>query len=229
MENQATQKTYTGLKGEWLFWIIMLLPFLYIPFIWDKLPESIPTHWDFQGEINGYSSKTSGTLFLPLLNICMYFLLLLIPKIDPRKKNYQYFGHTYRNIRLLLVVFMTTMFFVVMQIAIGAMAMDSNAVLILIFGVIAVFGNFMRTIRSNFFIGIRTPWTLDNPEVWRKTHEMGGKLWFYTSLIGIVFLLFIGKKYISWFAVSYLCVIVIYPVLYSYLLFRKLNATKTGE
>jgi uncharacterized membrane protein len=176
-----------------------------------------------RGEIDDYSSKTSGTLFLPLLNIGMYLLLLLLPKIDPRKKNYQYFGNTYRNIRLLLALFMTVMFFVVMQIALGAMAMDSKAVLILIFGLIAVFGNFMRTIRSNFFIGIRTPWTLDNPEVWRKTHEVGGKLWFYASLAGIVILLVTGKEHIVWFVVPYLCAIVLYPILYSYLQFRKLK------
>jgi uncharacterized membrane protein len=229
MENQAVQTTPSGAKGEWLFWLIMLLPFLYLPFIWDKLPDSIPTHWNFRGEVNHYSSKTYGTLFLPLLNIGMYLLLLALPKIDPRKKNYQYFGNTYRNIRILLVLFMTTMFFVTMQMALGAMAMNSKAIFILIFGLMAALGNFMRTIRSNFFVGIRTPWTLDNPEVWRKTHEMGGKLWFYASLAGIVGLLFIGKEHISWFVIPYFSAIVIYPVLYSYLLFRKINSAKTGE
>jgi uncharacterized membrane protein len=180
------------------------------------------------GKVNSYSSKISGTLFLPLFNIGMYVLLVLLPKIDPRKKNYQYFGNTYRNIRLLLALFMTTMFFVVMQIALGAMAMDSKAILILIFGLIAAFGNFMRTIRSNFFVGIRTPWTLDNPEVWRKTHEVGGKLWFYASLLGIVILLFIGKEDTTWFVIPYLCAIVLYPILYSYFIFRKINKTKTA-
>lgn len=228
MENQIMQQTPAGAKSEWLLWIMILLPFLYIPFIWDKLPDSIPTHWNIRGEIDGYSSKTAGTLFLPLLNIALYLLLLMLPKIDPRRKNYQYFGNTYRNIRLLLALFMTVMFFVVMQIAQGAMSMDSKAVSILIFGLIAVFGNFMRTIRSNFFVGIRTPWTLDNPEVWRKTHEVGGKLWFYASLMAIVCLLFIRKEHTLWIAIPYLFVIVIYPVLYSYLLFRKINRAQTG-
>src|SRR5689334_2616279 len=98
MENQEVQKM--PMKREWLLWIILLLPFLYIPFIWDKLPNSIPTHWNFQGEPDKYSSKTSATLFLPLLNIGLYLLLLVLPKIDPRKKNYNYFGNTYRNIRM---------------------------------------------------------------------------------------------------------------------------------
>ena len=227
MENQIEQKI-AG-RGEWLFWLIMVLPFLYIPFIWSKLPESIPTHWNMQGEPDNYSSKTYGTLFLPVLNVAMYLLLLVLPKIDPRKKNYHYFGNTYRNIRLLLVLFMTVMFFIVMQMAMGTMAMDSKMVVILIFGLIAALGNFMRTIRSNFFVGIRTPWTIDNPEVWRRTHEAGGKLWFYASLIGIVVLLFIGKEYIPWLVIPYLCAIVIYPIVYSYLLFRKISSTKTEE
>jgi uncharacterized membrane protein len=228
MENQVVQKTPAGAKGEWLFWIILLLPFLYIPFIWDKLPDSIPTHWNFKGEIDNYSSRTAGTLFLPLLNIGLYVLLLLLPKIDPRRKNYQYFGNTYRNIRLLLVLFMTIMFFVVMQVALGAVSMDSKVILILVFALIAVLGNFMRTIRSNFFVGIRTPCTLDNPDVWRKTHQAAGKLWFYGSLIGIICLLFIDKERLLWMLIPYLCAIVIYPVLYSYLLFRKINQAKTA-
>jgi uncharacterized membrane protein len=227
MENQVEQKIST--RGEWLFWIILLLPFLYIPFIWDKLPDSIPTHWNIHGEVNHYSSKTWGTLFLPLLNIGMYLLLFVLPKIDPRKKNYQYFGNTYRSIRMLLVIFMTALFFVTMQIALGAMAMNSKAMFILIFGLMAVLGNFMRTIRSNFFVGIRTPWTLDNPEVWRRTHEAGGKLWFYASLIGMVCLLFIRKEDILWLTIPYLAAIIVYPVLYSYLLFKKINSTQAEE
>jgi uncharacterized membrane protein len=207
----------------------MLLPFLYIPFIWNRLPDSIPIHCNIKGEVNDYSSKAFGTLFLPLVNVDLYLLLLVLPKIDPRKKNYNYFGNTYRNIRLLLVFFMTVMFFITMQMALGAMKADSKIVMILVFGLIAIFGNFMRTIRSNFFIGIRTPWTIDNPEVWRRTHEAAGKLWFYASLVGIVCLLFIGKEYISWLVIPYLCAIVIYPILYSYLLFRKMEHTKTGE
>lgn len=229
MENQTTQTTPTGAKSEWLFWLILLLPFFYIPFIWDKLPDSIPTHWNFKGEVDQYSSKTFGTLFLPFLSIGLYLLLLLLPKIDPRRKNYRYFGHTYRNIRLLLAVFMTVMFFITMQMALGSMNMNSKVIFILIFGLMAVLGNFMRTIRSNFFVGIRTPWTLDNPEVWRRTHEMGGKLWFYASLIGILCLLFISKEQMAWFVIPYLSAITLYPILYSYLLFRKINSTKTGE
>src|SRR3954470_16206116 len=117
MENQTTQTLTSRAKEEWIFWMILLLPFLYIPFIWDKLPASIPTHWNIQGEADKYSSKTPGTLFLPLLSIGMYVLLLILPKIDPRRKNYRYFGRTYRNIRLLLALFMTIMFFVTMQMA----------------------------------------------------------------------------------------------------------------
>src|SRR5678815_706041 len=136
METQTAQTEKNIFQREWLFWMILLLPFIYIIFIWNKLPDSIPTHWNIKGEVDHYSSRTAGTLFLPLLNIGLYLLLLLLPKIDPRKKNYQYFGNTYRNIRLLLTLFMTTMFFVVMQIALGTMAMDTKAVLILILGLI---------------------------------------------------------------------------------------------
>jgi uncharacterized membrane protein len=227
MENQTTQTATGSMKSEWFFWLILLLPFLYIPFIWGKLPESIPTHWNIHGEPDKFSSKEVGTLMLPLVNFGMYLLLLFLPKIDPRKRNYNYFGNAYRNIRLALALFMLTLFFITMQWSLGTMLIKSKTILILVFGLMAVLGNFLRTIRSNFFVGIRTPWTLDNAEVWKKTHEHAGKLWFYVSLAAMAILLFIREEYLLWIVIPSISVLAIYPVVYSYMLFRKIEDTKT--
>ncbi|MBK5284876.1 MAG: SdpI family protein [Bacteroidia bacterium] len=226
MENQTTQTANGSMKSEWFFWLILLLPFLYIPFIWDKLPESVPTHWNIHGEPDKFSSKEVGTFLLPLINIGMYLLLLILPKIDPRKRNYNYFGNAYRNIRLALALFMVIIFFIAMQWSIGSKMINAKLVFIVVFALLAVMGNFMRTIRSNFFIGIRTPWTLDNPEVWRRTHERSGKLWFYSSLAAILITFIISENYMTIFLIAYIAVTSIYPIIYSYLLFRKIRKAK---
>src|SRR6185369_13849110 len=98
MQNETTIPASGKRTHEWMFWIILMIPFLYIPLIWNKLPESIPTHWNFQGEPDHFSSKGYGTLFLPFLNIGLYFLMRWLPKLDPRKRNYTYFGNSYRSI-----------------------------------------------------------------------------------------------------------------------------------
>jgi len=101
-----------------------------------------------------------------------------------------------------------------------ALFISPKLILVMVCLLIAVFGNFMRTIRSNFFVGIRTPWTLDNPEVWRKTHEQSGKLWFYSSIACILVLIFIPDPYIQWLFIPYIILISVYPIVYSYMVFR---------
>ena len=229
MENQTTQTEASGIKNEWFFWLIMLLPFLYIPFVWDKLPDTVPIHWNINGEPNGYTSKAFGVLIFPMMNIGIYLLLIVLPKIDSRKRNYNYFGNAYRNIRLALTLFITIMFFISMQWSLGSKMINAKVIFILLFGLTAVFGNYMKTIRSNFFVGIRTPWTLDNPEVWRRTHERSGKLWFYSSLAAIAITFFISEHYMTVFLITYIIITTVYPILYSYLLFRKIGNTKAEE
>ena len=229
MENETTFPASGRKKNEWLFWLTLLLPFLYIPFIWNKLPESVPTHWNFHGDPDQYASKGFGTLLLPVLNVVIYILMLLFPKIDPRKNNYNYFGNSYRNIRLALTLFMTIFFFITMQWSLGNSSVNSKTIFIFMFCLFAVLGNFMRTIRSNFFIGIRTPWTLDNPEVWKKTHEQSGKLWFYTSLAAMVISFLLSKEFMIWLLIPYFCIIVIFPLIYSYVLFRKITNINSSK
>jgi uncharacterized membrane protein len=212
-----------GKKAEWIFWIILLLPFLYIPFIWDKLPESVPTHWNAKGEIDDYSSRLFGTFLVPVMNIALYFLFLVLPKIDPRKKNYPLFGNAYWYIRLTIASFMMVMFFITINTAMGYLVLNPKIIIMLVLLLLAVLGNFMRTIRSNFFVGIRTPWTLDNPEVWKKTHEHSGRIWFYASLACLLILIFIPEQYMMWVFIPFIILISVYPVVYSYLIFRKLN------
>jgi uncharacterized membrane protein len=210
------------IKKEWIFWVILLIPFIYLAFVWNALPERIPIHWNAKGEPNGYSSKLFGGLIMPFINIGIYLLLLLLPKIDPRKRNYESFASTFKHIRLGISLLFTVIYFFSIQSAFGTGLSDPKWILILILVFLAFLGNYMRTVRPNWFIGIRTPWTMESPEVWKRTHDIGGKLFFYSGIFGVVFILIAGSKYGM---VPFVLVMAsaLYSVIYSFVLFKKLE------
>ena len=143
------------------------------------------------------------------------------------KKNYEFFTGTYRAIRILIHTLLSVIYFIAIQSALNESDFSGKWVLILILLFLAFMGNYMKNIKSNFFIGIRTPWTLDNKEVWKKTHELAGKVWFYTGLIVAIVLLFLPEKLMIWITLPVFAIIVLIPVVYSYILFNKIQ--KSGQ
>lgn len=211
-----------NLKKEWVLWVILILPFVFLLFIWDRLPEQIATHWNSKGEADGYNSKKFGALFTPLLNVAIYILLLLIPRIDPRKKNYDLFQGPYFMIRLSLTIFLTTMHMITLYIALGHSLEISKIAPSAVFILLIIMGNYMGNIRSNYFVGIRTPWTLENEEVWKKTHQFAGKLWFILGIMGLAITI-IWNNYPEIILVTLIIIIVLSPIVYSYLLYKKIE------
>jgi len=212
-----------NMKKEALIWLILLLPFIYSFIVWSKLPDTVPTHFDAKGEPNDYSSKAFALLLLPAMNIIIYFILFFIPRIDPRKKNYAAFGSSYQNIRLLIHLFLAGMFVFVTQTTSDGQPLKLNAFLSAMLLFFALLGNYMRTVRSNFFVGIRTPWTLSNDEVWRKTHELGGKIWFYSGIVLAIIVFFLSQNAAAIVTFCGVFLMVMIPVIYSYLEYRKIN------
>lgn len=95
------------LKREISFWILLLSQFLFLFYFGDKIPAEFPTHWDFNGNPDSYSNKFT----FPILNTIIYFVLLLIPKIDPKKESYSLFSDSYLKIRFLLTFAFTLIFY----------------------------------------------------------------------------------------------------------------------
>ena len=155
---------------------VVLLPFLYLGYIWQELPNKVPVHWNAKGEIDRYGDKTELLLIPFLLPLLIYVIFLVIPYIDP-KKNIEKMGKKYDTIKFLLTVFMSVLATYILYSAKTASISSPNGVIILIGILFIILGNFFKTIKANYFIGIRTPWTLENEEVWKHTHRMAGKLW----------------------------------------------------
>ena len=207
-------------KKEIPFLAIALIPFVYLIYIWNRLPEKVPMHWNGAGEIDRYGDKKELVFMLFMLVGITYFVFLIIPYIDPKQK-LQNMGNKLNNLRLILALFMSAL---AIYILYSVQQKTSNPVLIfpLVGLLFAFLGNYFKTIKPNYFIGIRTPWTLENEEVWKKTHLMGGKLWFVGGLLmAMTFVLPNDVQFYTFMGIT--AVISIVPIVYSYLEFKKIK------
>ena len=212
------------LKADWLIWTIILAPYILVAWFWNSFPEMVPTHFGLDGNPYNYSSKVVGFIILPGTNIVMYFLFLFLPKIDPRRKNYELFPEKYRVIRLGIHSFLSYLLVVTIFYSLGYRFDISLMVLYGILILFLILGNVMGNIRNNFFVGIRTPWTLASEEVWTKTHRLSAKVWVVSSLITMVLIAILPHPEIV-FGI-YVGVILIIPIVYSFLVYKKLSLKK---
>jgi uncharacterized membrane protein len=207
-------------KKEIPFIAIALIPFAYLIYIWNRLPEKVPMHWNGAGEIDRYGDKTElvGVLFL-LVGI-NYFVFLIIPYVDPKKK-LQNMGNKLNIMRMILTLFMSALAIFILY-SIEQKSSNPGFVFVIIGLLFAFLGNYFKTIKPNYFIGIKTPWTLENEDVWKKTHELGGKLWFVGGLLmALTFVLPNNIQFYTFMGIT--AVITIIPILYSYRIFNKIK------
>ncbi|MGI6036603.1 MAG: SdpI family protein [Limnochordia bacterium] len=210
-------------KGDVLILLWILAMLVLGALLYPHLPEQVPSHWNIKGEVDGYSGPFWGAFGLPLLTLACYVGMALLPQIDPRRENYRRFAASYNLFRRGMVLFFSVMYGVTL---LAAFDYDVNVSLIIQISVALLFifiGNMMGRFKFNYFVGIRTPWTLADEEVWRRTHRVGGRLWVIAGFIGLIaallpppanFILLMGSIGLA----------SIGTIIYSYYVFRK----KTG-
>jgi uncharacterized membrane protein len=213
------------LGKELLLIVIALLPYVYLAMIWGQLPETVATHFNIEGKADGWSSKNT-LLYLPaILGLGIYFLMLVIPSIDPKKK-LQEMGDNFFNIRLLITSFISAITWVILNSSKEGGMEHSNLLLVIIGAMFAGLGNYLQTVRPNYFVGIRTPWTLESESVWKQTHRLASKVWMIGGIIIVLTSLFVYNNkivFIIFFII--ITILVIVPVVYSYLLLKKERAS----
>jgi len=208
-------------KKEALPIALIILAFIVGALLYPDLPERMPTHWNAQGEVDAWSGKNFAVFFLPSLILAIYSLITFIPLIDPLRRNYPKFALPYFWFRTVLVVFFVLLYFYTIWAALGT-KLNINFFIIPAFSVLfIVIGIFLPKVKKNYFVGIRTPWTIHSEEVWDKTHQFGGKFFIAGGIIALVSLLF-PKYYFPIFITAILLAAFI-PVIYSYFAFRKIE------
>lgn len=205
-------------------WLVMLVPAAYLAFTWNALPATIPMHYDLQGNVDRYGSKDEMIAMVAILtgiNLLVYLLLVNIHRIDPKKQAAENKSRLQR-IAFAVATFITGVLCVIIYSSQQGNIETSSRLIMSGVGLLfAVMGNYMYTIKPNYFAGFRLPWTLQDDENWRKTHLLGGKLFFVGGLlIALVclFTTFIVSMIILFATVTGIAVI---TCVYSYRLYKK--------
>lgn len=164
------------MRSRWFGFVIAALGAAVSIWAYPRLPETVVTHWNFRGVPDGYSSRFWAVLFGPALLVGMTLLFTVLPKLDPRRENYVKFLQSYWLLANAVIVFGLLAHVLIIANGLGY-SVQIDRLLPAGIGLLFVFlGNYLTRVEPNWFIGIRTPWTLSSDTVWRKTHRTGGWL-----------------------------------------------------
>ncbi|MCB9802728.1 SdpI family protein [Candidatus Nomurabacteria bacterium] len=199
--------------------ILVMVVIVLAIYFYPLLPAKVASHWNFAGEVDGWSSKNFQVIFLPLLTLAVYLLFQFLPRLDPKKMNYAQFGSAYKIMQFVFLLFFAILFVVTSLANLGWNLPIGTVVSSLIGVMFIIFGFLMPKFKSNWFIGIRTPWTLSSDSVWQKTHELA-KYMFIIAGAMFIFISYLPEGLMSP-AFVLLIVLLLIPVIYSYFLFKK--------
>ncbi|MBU3146280.1 SdpI family protein [Clostridium sp. CF012] len=217
------KKILNFIKKDWYIISIIALTFIVSLYFYPSLPNKIPSHWNFKGQIDGYSGRFFGAFGIPLINLASYFLFIFLPYLDPKQANYAKFPSAYKLIRCSFHLLFAGIQATVLLIAFGYHINVSMFVGLGTSLLFVVIGNVMGKFKHNYFVGIKTPWTLSNEEVWVKTHRMAAPLWVVGGIISAMFAIFGDATSSAIALIVIISVISIVPIIYSYVIFKKLK------
>jgi uncharacterized membrane protein len=189
--------------------------------LWNRLPDQMASHWNINDQIDGYMPKFWGVFLLPLITLGMLVLFLVIPAIDPLKANIAQFRSAFNLFIVLIVAFMVYLYGLTLTWSLGYTNFRMSGAMLPAIGLLFIFIGFMlRQAKRNFFIGIRTPWTLASDTVWDETHRVGAVLFIISGVVA-----FIGGFFGGFAALCFLLVptmgSTIFLLIYSYILYQR--------
>ncbi|MCK4520255.1 SdpI family protein [Candidatus Parcubacteria bacterium] len=198
---------------------IILISFLIGIYFYNRMPDMMASHWNARGEVNDYMSKFWALFLMPLMSLGLFLLFLVVPKIDPLKQNIEKFRKYFDTFIVLMLGFL---FYIYLLTIFWNLGIRFSMIQLMIPAMAALFyycGILVENAKRNWFIGIKTPWTLSNENVWNKTHKLGGKLF---KSAGIIILLgIVLESYAPYFVLVPILFVSIYLVVYSYLEYQK--------
>ena len=190
--------------------------------LYSRLPDQVPSHWNSAGQIDDYSSKGFTVLFFPAITLLIYLLMTFLPLIDPLRKNYQKFKTPYFFIRLVLIFFFALIYFYTLAAGMGYQSNITYFIIPAIALLFVVIGYALPKVKQNWFVGIRTPWTLQSDEVWQKTHQLAGKIFIAMGILSLLTILVASELAFKLFA-GMVITGSLFPIAYSYIIYRQLG------
>jgi len=207
-------------KLNWLEVILLVTPVPILVIFWNDLPARVPIHWNLHGKIDGWTSKPFGILFIPLMSVAIIALLHVLPRLDPKLRrsagNQGRMKTVLGILRLALAAFFVVLFGMQVEAALGHPVRAARIVPMATLFLLAIIGNYLSTLRPNYFFGIRTPWTLESPDTWRATHRLGGRLMFYGSVLLLLLQFFISESTVMILFITSVLLLVTWAFWYSW-------------
>jgi uncharacterized membrane protein len=189
------------------------------------LPDPMPSHWNAAGQIDGWMPKFWGVMLFPIIMAAIWLVFLVLPRISPRGFEMDPFTRAWGYLRVAILAYMLLIEALAVRAAQGDGQISVKALFAGLGVLFVLMGNFLGKVTRNFFVGIRTPWTLANEEVWHRTHRLGGKCFVVAGLVvvasavlGLDFRVMIGA----------ILVAALVPVAYSYVIYRKLDGASSA-
>lgn len=203
--------------------VLAVSPIAFLGIIWHQVPEIVPVHYDihFKPDKMGHKNVllfTNGSL--SLVSLIVYFLLLNLHRFDPKRKN-QESSLSFRRIAIAVVVFITILNFLILLSINNNIKLSPKLLLVLLGLLFAFIGNYMNSLKPNYFAGLRLPWTLSSDYNWKKTHQLAGKLWFWGGITSVLVAVIIPSAYSLIIFLVLIGIMIIIPIIYSYRLFKE--------
>jgi uncharacterized membrane protein len=201
--------------------VLIIISFALGIYFYPSLPEKMASHWGFSGQVDGYSSKNFGVFFLPGLLVFLLILFSVLPKTDPYKTNFSQFKKYFENFINIVFVFLIYLYSLTLVWNLGY---GFNLIQFITpgFGLIFYYaGVLMQNTKRNWFVGIRTPWTLSSEVVWEKTHKLGARLFKASGLISLLGIIL--PSFALLFILAPILLVTVFILAYSYFEYQKIN------
>ena len=195
--------------------------------LWNRFPEQMASHWDANDQVNGYMPRFWGVFLMPIVTLGMLGLFLIVPNIDPLKANIDQFRETFNLFIVFIVGFMLYVHVLTLLWNLGYTSLGIGQSMLPAMGLLFILiGSLLRKAKRNFFIGIRTPWTLSSDTVWDKTHQLGAVLFTASGVLAVIGGFF-GGMVAFWMLMISLMGSTFFLLVYSYILYQR--ETKAGS
>ena len=208
-------------KVDWLMIFFILAIFAVGIYMMPNTPDRVPTHWNIRGEVDGWGSKYINIFLMPSIALAAYLLMSFLPAIDPLRKNYEKFAKPYLYFKIFLTFFFIYLEIFLLYSSVRFSPPQGSLMFAIPFSLLLCFiGWLLPQIKRNFFIGIKTPWSLVSDENWKKTHDFGGKVFILAGVASLV-AAFFGSMASFIVLIASVFIVVIATTVYSYLMYRK--------
>ncbi len=207
--------------------ILLAAMWVFAAAVYTRLPDRIPTHWNLQGQPDGWGGRLAAFLFPAIATGVVLLLTEVLPRIDPRRAHWDKFRDVLWLIVNIVVLFVGWIMVLSLGVALG-WNIDLPRAMLLGMGLfLTALGNYLPRLRSNWWMGIRTPWTLESERVWRETHRVGGRTFVAAGIVSALGA-FLPAPFCPYVSIAALAVASLIPIVYSYVAFRREAAGRAG-